>query len=177
MRALRFLIVAVVLALGIVLLSRGHLLIGMLLCGLGGLRIVYLLALVRRRRGLLARRGSDDGRRLLRGLRRRAVTVAAASIGLEPAQLRREFAGGRSIAEIAVAAGVSPDRVVSAIVAETAAALDHGLTGGTSTPTAVAQAKARLPLWATRLVYATRDDLEASLAARRPGAAFGSRPI
>jgi len=49
LRTLPWLIVAVVLALGVVLVTRGHLLVGSLLCGLGVLRIAYLLVLTRRR--------------------------------------------------------------------------------------------------------------------------------
>ena len=175
LRALRWLIIAVILALGIVLVTRGHLLVGSLLCGLAALRIAYLLSFAHRRRTLREGRHPDGGRLLLRGLRRRAVTVAAATIGTEPAQLRREFAGGRSIAEIAAAAGVAPDRVVQAIAADAGAALDRSVAEGTATPDAVTQARTRLPLWSTRLVYATRDDLEALSARRRSGSAFGPR--
>ena len=102
---------------------------------------------------------ADPGRLLLRGLRRREVTVAATTIGIGPDELRRDFAGGRSIAEIAVTAGVAPERVVSAVVVDATAMLDRALTDGTAPPDAASEAKARLPIWATRLVHATRDDL------------------
>ncbi len=175
MRVLRWLIVAVVLALGIVLVSRGNLLMGFLLCALAALRIAFLLAFARRRRGLRAGWSPDPGRLLLRALRHREVAVAAATIGTEPAELRREFAGGRSIAEIAVAAGVAPDSVVSAVVADAGAMLSRNLADGMATPDAVARAKAELPRWATRLVHAKRDELRVSSPARSPGSAFGSR--
>lgn len=175
MRVLRWLIVAVVLALGIVLVSRGHLLMGSLLCALAALRIAFLVTLARRRRGLRARWSPGPERLLLRALRHREVAVAAATIGTEPAALRSDFAGGRSIAEIAVAAGVAPDSVVSAVVADASAMLSRNLTDGMATPDAVARAKAELPRWATRLVHATRDDLRASSPARSPRSAFGSR--
>ena len=176
LRVLRCLIIAVVLALGIVLVTHGHLLVGSLLCGLAALRIAYVLSFTHRRHTQRGPGNRDGGRLLLRGLRRRAAAVAAATIGMEPAQLRREFAAGRSIAEIAVAAGVAPDRVVHAIAADASAALDHNATRGTA-PNAVTQAKTRLPLWSTRLVHATRDDLEGLPARRHSGSAFGLRSM
>ena len=167
LRILRWLIVAVVLALGVVLVTRGHLLVGSLLCGLGVLRIAYLSVLTRRRSAGGRLWDTDPGRLLLRGLRPRAVTLAATTIGIEPAELRRDFAGGRSIAEIATAAGVAPERVASAVIADATAMLDRALADGTAPPQAVFQAKARLPVWTTRLIHATRDDLPGST--RTPG--------
>ena len=173
LHVLRWLIVAVILAVGIVLVAHGHLLIGSLLCGLAALRIAYLFFLASRRRAARARWHPDPKRLLLRGLRHREVGVAAATIGAEPAELRREFAGGRSIAEIAVAAGVAPERVVSAVIADAGAMLDRSAADGMATPDAVASAKADLPRWATRLVHATSSDLRGSLRGRRPGALGG----
>jgi hypothetical protein len=167
LRALRWLIIAVVLAVGLVLVAHGHLLIGSLLCGLAALRIAYLFAFASRRRTARARWNPAPQRLLLHGLRQREVGVAAATIGAEPAELRREFAGGRSIAEIAVAAGVAPERLISAVIADAGAALDRSLADGTATSDAVALAKADLPRWATRLVHATRNDLRGALPARR----------
>jgi hypothetical protein len=159
LRTLRWLIVAVVLVWGVVLVTRGHLLVGSLLCGLGVLRVAYLLVLTRRRSAGGRRWDTDPGRALLRGLRPRAVTLAATTIGIEPAQLRREFAGGRSIAEIASAAGVAPERVANAVIADATAMLDKALANGTAPAPAVSQAKTRLPVWTSRLIHATRDDL------------------
>jgi hypothetical protein len=85
--------------------------------------------------------------------------LAAATIGIEPAELRRDFAGGRSIAEIATAAGVAPETVTSAVIADATAMLDKALADGTAPPQAVSQAKTRLPVWTARLIHATRDDL------------------
>jgi hypothetical protein len=162
LRTLRWLIVALVLALGVVLVTRGHLLVGSLLCGLGVLRIAYLSVLTRRRSAGGRPWDTDPGRLLLRGLRPRAVTLAATTIGIEPAELRRDFAGGRSIAEIATAAGVAPERAASAVIADATAMLDRAVADGTAPPQAVSQAKARLPVWTTRLIHATRDDLPGS---------------
>jgi len=159
LQTLPWLIVAVVLALGVVLVTRGHLLVGALLCGLGVLRIAYLFVLTGRRSAGGRRWDTDPGRLLLRGLRPRAVTLAAATIGIEPAELRRDFAGGRSIAEIATAAGVAPETVTSAVIADATAMLDKALADGTAPPQAVSQAKTRLPVWTARLIHAARDDL------------------
>ncbi len=175
LRVLRWLITVVVLTLGGVLVARGHLLVGPLICGLAALRIVSMLLFARRRRTFGKRWSSDPVRPLLRGLIRREFAVAAGTIGLDPAELRRDFAGGRSIAEVSATAGIVLDTVVRAIVADATARLDRDLADGTASPDAVAQAKARLPQWAARLAHYTRDDLLGSMPMGRSRGGRGSR--
>ena len=172
---LRWLIALVALVLGTVLVMRGHLLIGGLICALAALRVVSLLLFARPRRTFGGQWSPNPVRLLLRGLAHREFTVAANTIGVDSGELRRDFAGGRSIADAAAAAGIALDAVVGAVVTDATARLDQALTDGMASPDVVAQAKARLPQWAARLVHATRDDAPGATAMRRRPAGLGPR--
>ncbi len=111
-------------------------------------------------------------RLLLRGLRAREVAVAAEAIGIDVGELRRQFAGGRSIAGIASGAGVTAEEVIGAVVADSMRALDEILTAATASREAVDEAKARPPLWAARLVQATKNDLRQAMR-RQPSESGG----
>lgn len=175
LRTLRWLIIVVILVLGAVLITRGHFLVGALLCGLAALRIVYMLLFARRRRAHVSQWSPNPVRLLLRGLAHHEFAVAANTIGVDPAELRRDFAEGRSIAEVAAATGVALDSAVSAVVADATTMLDQALADRMAPPDTVVQAKARLPHWAARLVHATKDDLPGSMAMRRRRAGLGLR--
>jgi hypothetical protein len=77
---------------------------------------------------------------------------------MDPAQARDAFDGGRSLAELATSAGVPVDRLVAAVVSDASAKIDQDVAGGTLTQDLAAAAKARLPMWANRLVSAHKGD-------------------
>lgn len=109
--------------------------------------------------------GSSGGAAHRRGiLRRLAPTefeVAAGTIGIDPNQLRREFAAGRSIAEQATARGVAVATVVEAVTRDASARLDQAVAAGTLSVPDADRAKARLSVWAPRLVAVHRNELRA----------------
>jgi hypothetical protein len=108
-------------------------------------------------------------RELLRGLARSEFRVAAGAIGVDPNQFRRAFKGGSSIADLAAEKGVPLDRVVNAIVADAATQVDMRVSNGALDATTAQFAKARLQIWATRLVNFHKGDLRRM----RTGASLG----
>jgi hypothetical protein len=108
-----------------------------------------------------SRGGAPHGRGILRRLAPAEFEVAAATIGIDLTQLRREFAAGRSIAEQATAAGVAVAAVVEAVTRDTSARLEEAVAAGTLSVADANQAKARLSVWAPRLVAVHRNDLPA----------------
>ena len=122
-RALRWVIVAGSLAIAAVLIYRHDYVLGLLIAGLALVRVVYLVAIMRRpsaRRSLYGagpwsgtgvrtfgqvhgaeHAGTLQGRGVLAGLARQEFGVAARVIGIDGIQMRRAFDEGRSIAELA----------------------------------------------------------------------------
>ncbi len=158
MRNLRWVILAIGVALGTVLISRGQDLIGGLVLGSALLRAVFILSVVH------GRGGSQPGappevRGVLRRLARAEFEVAARAIGSDPARLRSEFDHGRSIAELASDAGVAVGTVVDAVIRDASVRLDRAVAEGTLSSASADLAKARLPIWAPRLLAAHKGEL------------------
>jgi hypothetical protein len=172
-RTFRWVMVALGLAAGVLLLVTGNTLVGAVIGVLALVRLAFLVSIERRRRRQL--RGVGGGSRpgggeypLLRSLARGQFEVAAGAIGTSPSDVRIEFANGRSIAEVAGAHGVPVETVVAAVVADASEKLDRAVADGHTTRFAADQLKSRLPRWATRMVYGHRGDF----GSRRAGA-FG----
>jgi hypothetical protein len=102
-----------------------------------------------------------QGRGILRRLAPAEFEVAAGTIGIDPTQLRREFAAGRSIAEQATAKGVAVATVVEAVTRDASARLDQAVAAGSLSVPDADRAKARLSVWAPRLVAVHRNELRA----------------
>jgi hypothetical protein len=158
LRIFRWVMVAGSLAIAAVLLARGNDVLGLLIGALAIVRVVYLLLLVRRRRAFRPSHSAGPVREVLRGLVRSEFKVAAGIIGLDPAQVRRAFDEGRSLGELARSAGVPVERVVDAVVIDASGKIDEGVAEGRVTRERALQAKARLPMWANRLVNLHKGD-------------------
>jgi hypothetical protein len=150
--------VALSVGIAAVLLARGDTPLGLLIAILAMVRVGYLLATSRRRRAWRPSLGAAPARGLLQELRRPAFQTAAGVIGLDPAEVRRAFDQGRSLAELAAGAGVPVNLVVNAVVSDASARLDEQVADGRATHEAALQAKERLPRWADRLVNFHRGD-------------------
>lgn len=119
-RALRWVIVAGSLAVAAVLIYRHNYVIGLLIAGLATVRVVYLVAIMRRPSTQRSWHGAGSGsgagpggfgqalggagpaatatgRGVLAGLARQEFGVTARVIGIEGIQMRRAFDQGRSI--------------------------------------------------------------------------------
>jgi hypothetical protein len=189
LRALRWVIVSLALVLAVVLIARGDIIIGALVGASAVLRVVFLLSTSRsrRRRGALdsggysGTRGDSAGRgqlgtrgpgnranrgdanpvgRLLRELAPQAFEVAAGVLGVTATELRHGFEQGRPAAEVARATGVSVETVVAAVAGDASVAIDRAVNEGRVSPATAARAKARLPMWAARLIYGTRGQFQ-----------------
>ena len=90
----------------------------------------------------------------LRHLRHHEFKVAAATIGVKPAELRSDIKAGQSVADVATAKGVSVDSVVNAVVSDASAKIDQAATNGKLTQAQADAAKAKLPTLVTKLVNA-----------------------
>jgi hypothetical protein len=163
MRTIRWVLVGLGLTAGVVLVAGGNTLVGVVIGTLALVRLVLVVGQARRRRTLPGRPGgsSDDAFSVLRSLAHGQFEVAARAIGVSPADVRVDFARGRSIAEIAAGRGVPAQTVINAVAADASVTLDRAVADGEMTPSAAAHVKARLPLWATRLVNRRRGDLAA----------------
>ena len=159
--AIRWVMVAVGLVLGVALISRGSVLIGGLVTVLAVLRAVMLLAMHRRQAAWskgaatpASAGGPAAGSRSARleQLGRREVGIAAAAIGVGVDELQREMGGGRSIADVARSRGVAPDTVVNAVVTDAAAVIDRVGRGGRRAGRQGAAGRPRLQTWATTFV-------------------------
>jgi hypothetical protein len=166
-RSLRWVLVAGSLALAGVLLYRHDYIIGFLIGGLALVRVIYLVGTSRR--AVYAGRpyGTPPGepghagpvRGALRELARKELVVAASQIGLDANQMRRAFKEGRSIAELAAGAGVALESIVRAMVADATRAIDQKVAAGQMDERVADRTKARLPVWAGRLVNFHKGDL------------------
>jgi hypothetical protein len=150
--------IALSLAIAAVFLLRGNYVLGLLIGGLAIVRVVFLLLSTRRRRALRSSYGAGRVREVLRGLARPEFEVAAGIIGLDPARVRSAFDEGRSLGDLATGAGVPVERVVNAVVSDASARIDQGAADGTVTQELARRAKARLPMWANRLVNFHKGD-------------------
>ena len=157
---LQWVMIALGLAIAAALLLRGSYLLGLLIAALAVARVVYMFCMTRRRR---SRRDSFDAgpvRGVLRGFARSELIVAARIISLGPAQVRRSFDEGRSLAELATGAGVPVERMVDAVIRDTSAKLDREVAEARLTQARAQQVRARLPLWANGLVHFHKGDLQ-----------------
>jgi hypothetical protein len=160
---------AVSIAIAAFLLARGDYVIGGLIGVLVVFRVMLLIATSRGRRvshnqgypnGSTQRFGAAGRvRQVLRGLARGEFRVAAGAIGVDASQMQRAFKGGSSIGKLADANNVPRDRVVYAIVADATSLIDMQVARGVLDPQTAQRAKARLSLWANRLVNLHTGDL------------------
>ena len=158
-QTVRWVMVVVGLALGAVLIMNGSLIVGALIATMAVLRVALLLS---PRRGRTGAPGSEGGsaRQPLRELVPEGFRAAATAIGVDLTILRREFAGGKSIAEVATESRVPVDDVVRSMVGDVSLAIDHAVTAGTMSSRDATVARSRLPQWANRLVTMHREDLQ-----------------
>ena len=152
--------IALGLAIATVLLLRGSYLLGLLIAALAVARVAYVLGITRRRRSRRDLFEAGPVREVLRGFARSEFIVAAGIISLGPAQVRRSFDEGRSLAELATVAGVPVERMVDAVVRDTSAKLDREVAEGKLTQAQAHQVEARLPSWANGLVHFHKGDLQ-----------------
>ena len=177
LRTLRLVMPLLGFAVGIVLLASGYIVVGALIGGLAAVRLAVLLMVEQKRRAWMSQatldRGPADwpppslwpppsptaagstGGLNAEGphrLARREFAIAAATIGVDAADLGRDFADGRSIADVATAKGVAPRSVVDAIVTDAAAVIDRARSNGRLSPSTTGPNRDRLTDWATRLV-------------------------
>jgi hypothetical protein len=91
-----------------------------------------------------------------RGVRRAAIKVAAqaaaATIGVEVAELRDAVRSGQTVGGLAESKGVSADSVVSAVAEALDARIDQAVTDGKVDEARAAKVKERVPEFARRLV-------------------------
>ena len=161
----RLLIWVLGLILGIFLIIYKQYLLGAVICGFALVRMIFILAF--RGRGGMGggfggyggQRGNQPIRGMFRGMAQGEFDVAAKAIGTTTTQLREDFAGGRSIAEVATSAGVKNDLVVSAIVSDMTAKIDEAASQGKVPSQFVTRAKNWLPTWAARFVNAHKGEI------------------
>ncbi len=170
LRTLHWVVLGFGLVAGALLIADGNYLLGAVIGGLALLRLVLLLSVRHRRRQFRSapRDTSAAGTPpVLRTLARGQFEVSARAIGIAPSELRIEFAKGRSIAEVAGAAGVTVETVVAAVVADASAKLDQAVATGQTPKGAADRIRTRLPRWAGRLVEAHRGELRMRTGASR----------
>ncbi len=153
--------VAVGLTLGAVLIANGSVVVGGLIATMAILRAFMLGSGRSRRRGMVSPASASDGtsRLSLRPLVPDGFRAAAGAIGVNLTTLRREFAGGKSIAEMATDAHVPVDDVVRSMVGGVSVAIDRAVLDGTMSSRDASVARSRLPQWSNRLVTLHRDDV------------------
>lgn len=167
LRGLRWAIVTIGLLVATVLLLRGNVILGGLIGAAALLRVVFLIGTSRRRSGARGR-GREGGagmpgvpvRQLLRSLAPLAFEAAAPVLGVTANELRQGFRRNHSLAEVANSKGVAVDTVVQAVARDASAAIDRQVLAGTLSTDVAERARARLPMWSSRLVYGTRADLQ-----------------
>jgi hypothetical protein len=182
-RVLRWVLVALSLALATVLLLRHDYVIGSLIAVLVVVRVAILMGTTRRRRPYMRTSRSPGqpaavptasgattggtlsgaprpGGRALSGLARSEFLVAAGVIGMAPAQMRDAYDSGNSLAEMAATKGVPVDRILSAVVTDAGLKIDDAVAQGTMNPRFAARFKSRLPIFADRIVNHHKRDLQ-----------------
>lgn len=90
--------------------------------------------------------------RLRRIVIRRAVAVAADTIGIPAKDLVKELRDGKTVAEVATAHNVDPQRVIDAIVRAATEKIEAAKTSGKITAERAAKLEARLPALVARFV-------------------------
>jgi hypothetical protein len=159
------LVVCVILAvIAAVLIQRGQYLIGGLIGALALARIVWIFSFPGRGRAYGSRGAGRPVQELLRGMVRDEFDVAATSIGISSTKLRTDFGSGKSIAEVASAAGVSVDVVIKAMISDMSARIDQAGAEGKVSKDLADQAKSRLSMWVPRLVNGHRGEFRRSRA-------------
>lgn len=93
-----------------------------------------------------------------RDIRKEAVESAAKTIGIPVEELRADFKAGQSIAEVATAKGVDPQKVVETWVQGADARIDQAVTDGKLTQDQADKAKAKVPEVAGKAVDFHRGD-------------------
>lgn len=83
--------------------------------------------------------------------------TAAGAIGIDVATLRTELEGGKSIAEVAQARGVDPQKVIDAIVAKATADIDQAVADGKIPAERAADIKSKLGTRIAEMVNGHRD--------------------
>jgi hypothetical protein len=151
-RKYRLVILSIGLVLAASLLLRGQLVLGALIGGLALVRIAFFGLFARRRQSFGYARSAGPVQELLRSLVRGDFEAAAAALGTQATDLRREFEAGQSIADSAQAAGVPVDRVVDAVIRYASGRIDQLASEGAVSLETASRAKQRLPIWASRFV-------------------------
>jgi hypothetical protein len=160
-RTIRWLLAAVGLALGLVLLAAGATLVGAVLVVLAALRIAMLVAVSRRMRSAggpgpwAGRAVAGRSGLMLQRLARNELDVAATAIGIPSAELRRAVDDGHTISAVAADAGVPSRRVVDAVVRDASAKVDRAEAAGDVAPNRARMVRRRVPHWAERFVLST----------------------
>jgi hypothetical protein len=167
-KTIRWVLVGIGLAAGVVLLAAGATLIGVILLVMATLRLVMLLSMQKRMRSFAAggapgpgpARGEGQGRasgrgQMLQRLARNELDVAATAIGIAPDELRRAVDDGRTISAVAADAGIPSRRVVDAVVRDASAKVDRAVEAGNVAPNRARMLRNRLPHWAERFVLST----------------------
>lgn len=164
-KTLRWVMVAVGLVAGVVLLAVGATLFGVILLVMATLRVAMLLAMQHRLRSVAApgsarrpagrRRSGGRSGELLQRLARNELDVAATAIGITGDELRRAVDDGSSISAVAARAGISSRRVVDAVVRDAGAKVDQAEAAGHVAPNRARMVRSRLPHWAERFVLNT----------------------
>jgi hypothetical protein len=138
-RVIWWIIIAFGLVVGGVLLLLDYYLFGVIIGGFAVLRLMYTLSLPNRRGPMWLSPVSDSERALLRSMARDEFLVAAGAMGMSGAQLRKDFNGGMSIAEMASSAGAGLEPVIDAIVSDASARIDRAVAQGQSSRMRVIQ--------------------------------------
>ncbi len=81
---------------------------------------------------------------LRRRIRRQGGVLAAKTIGIKPADLRKELLAGKTIAAIATEHGVLPQTVINALVSAANSKVDAAVTAKKITATRAVKLKARI---------------------------------
>jgi uncharacterized protein (DUF433 family) len=115
------------------------------------------------------------GRRA-RGLLRQGVRVAAQAIGITPQELAQQLRAGQSIADVATAHHVDPQRVVDALVAAATKRIDAAHAAGKLTDAQASKLEANLNTRITKVVN-RKGIAPARRAVRRAGLAVAAQAI
>jgi transposase-like protein len=106
-----------------------------------------------------------------RALARGGLTVAAKAIGITRAELRQALRGGQTVAQVAQAHDVAPQKVIDAVVAKGTERIDAALAAGRISADRAANLKQKLPDAVTKLVNRKFDGSQLKATrARRVGA-------
>jgi hypothetical protein len=145
-----------------VLLLLGYYLFGVIISGFAVLRLIYTLSLPNKRGPMWLPPATDSERALLRSMARDEFLVAAGAMGMSGAQLRQDFNGGMSIAEMASNSGIALEPIIDAIVNDASARIDRAVSLGSVEQDEGNSAKSKLRRWTERLVDIHKRDLPRS---------------